>query len=316
MKRRPSIALGAGLLGLTAPFASAIVIPTVPIGSAGNAPDPSTGGLYGSVPYSYSIVRTEITNLQYPAFLNAVARTDTHNLYNSGMGQTQAYGGITATLVNGSRVYSAFAARAYWPVNFVSFWDAVRFANWMHNGQPTGAQDASTTEDGAYTLTPEAIASNSVTRSASATWVIPSEDEWYKAAYYHPAAEGGPSGDYWPYPTSTSSVSNALANYSFSGFAEPRSVGSYAPNHFNVLDMGGNVAEVCDTIITPITRGRWGGSFASSGASLRSDLRDIVLPGYEASVQGFRLALVPAPSSLALLAASAVVALRRRRTRA
>ncbi len=39
------------------------------------------------------------------------------------------------------------------PVNFVSFWDGLRFANWLHNGQPTGAQGNSTTEDGAYTLT-------------------------------------------------------------------------------------------------------------------------------------------------------------------
>ena len=36
------------------------------------------------------------------------------------------------------------------PVNYVSFWDAARFANWLHNGQPTGAQGAGTTEDGAY----------------------------------------------------------------------------------------------------------------------------------------------------------------------
>jgi hypothetical protein len=38
------------------------------------------------------------------------------------------------------------------PVNRVSFYDALRFANWRHNGEPTGEQDNTTTEDGALRL--------------------------------------------------------------------------------------------------------------------------------------------------------------------
>ena len=38
------------------------------------------------------------------------------------------------------------------PVVYVSFFDAMRFTNWLENGQPTGAQDASTTEDGVYAI--------------------------------------------------------------------------------------------------------------------------------------------------------------------
>ena len=38
------------------------------------------------------------------------------------------------------------------PVNYVSYWDSCRFANWLNNGQPTGPQGAGTTETGAYTL--------------------------------------------------------------------------------------------------------------------------------------------------------------------
>jgi hypothetical protein len=47
------------------------------------------------------------------------------------------------------------------PVNYVSFYDALRFANWLHNGQPTGAQGNATTEGGAYTIMPDGIAANS-----------------------------------------------------------------------------------------------------------------------------------------------------------
>ena len=33
------------------------------------------------------------------------------------------------------------------PVNEVGWGDAARFADWLHNGQPTGMQDLTTTED-------------------------------------------------------------------------------------------------------------------------------------------------------------------------
>jgi hypothetical protein len=60
------------------------------------------------------------------------------------------------------------------PVNFVSWYDCLRFANWLHNGQPTGAQDSTTTEDGAYDLS----LGSSVVRKAGATAFLTSEDEW------------------------------------------------------------------------------------------------------------------------------------------
>jgi hypothetical protein len=72
-------------------------------------------------------------------------------------------------------------------VDFVSFWNALRFANWLHNGQPRGLQDETTTEDGAYTLTPTGIVNNTITRNPGAVVFLPSENEWYKAAYYDPA---------------------------------------------------------------------------------------------------------------------------------
>ena len=78
----------------------------------------------------------------------------------------------------------------------VTFWDSVRFTNWLHNGQPTGAQGPSTTEDGAYTLTPAGIAANTIPRNPEATIFLPNEDEWYKAAYFDGTS-------YFDYPTGT-----------------------------------------------------------------------------------------------------------------
>ena len=41
---------------------------------------------------------------------------------------------------SGSYTYSVAADWANRPVNYVSWGDAARFANWLHNGQPTGAR--------------------------------------------------------------------------------------------------------------------------------------------------------------------------------
>ena len=48
-----------------------------------------------------------------------------------------------------------------------------------------------------------------ITRNAGATYFIPSENEWYKAAYYK---GGGTNAGYWTYPTqSNTAPSNVLS---------------------------------------------------------------------------------------------------------
>jgi len=59
------------------------------------------------------------------------------------------------------------------PVNFVGFWDACRFCNWLHNGKPTGGQNTTTTEDGAYDLTDsDKVTRDQVTRKDGARFFI------------------------------------------------------------------------------------------------------------------------------------------------
>jgi hypothetical protein len=198
------------LLALVATFAAdarAVTIPTVPVGNPGNVGEVQPQGTFGAVAYDYRIGTTEVTVGQYTDFLNAVAATDTYALYNTSMDTDFNIRGISRSGVSGSYTYSVIGSAAL-PVTYVSWGDAARFSNWLHNGQPTGAQNASTTEDGAYTLNgaTSQAALSAVTRKAGATWFIPNESEWYKAAYHQPAAQGGDADNYWAYPMKTNSV--------------------------------------------------------------------------------------------------------------
>jgi Sulfatase-modifying factor enzyme 1 len=197
--RVPLIRWGCLLSSLIASSASSVTLAWTLIGNPGNACDPQLDVCAGAVGYAYQIGTYEVTNAQYAEFLNAVAATDANTLYNTNMGSGLA-GGITRSGDPGSYSYAPIAGRENMPVNYVSFYDALRLANWLQNGQPTGAQGAGTTETGAYTITAQGIADNSITRNAGATIFLTSEDEWYKAAYYAPV-----STSYFNYPMGSDS---------------------------------------------------------------------------------------------------------------
>ena len=101
---------------------------------------------------------------------------------------------------SGSYSYSVAADWADRPVNYVSWGDAARFTNWLHNGQPSGAQGDGTTEDGAYDLNGATSDSElmAITRESDAAWLIPTENQWYKAAYHK---NDGVTANYWDYAT-------------------------------------------------------------------------------------------------------------------
>jgi formylglycine-generating enzyme required for sulfatase activity len=289
-----------------------VVIDTVTVGNSGN-PDDTHGDGYGGVDYTYNIGKYEVTAGQYTEFLNAVAATDTYGLYHTSM-DSSSYGcQITRNGSDGNYTYD-FSGRpsgteADWadrPVNYISWGDAARFSNWMHNGQPTGAQDLTTTEDGSYflngaTSNPELQA---ITREPNATWVIPSEDEWYKAAYHY---NDGVTGNYWDYPTESDTaptseappgtdMTNGSANYDYAiGAPYYRTeVGAYSAkpsdSPYATFDQGGNVWEWNEAVIGSY-RGLRGGSFVFNDNYLHAAYR--YYPAGGDSDIGFRVAEVP-----------------------
>jgi formylglycine-generating enzyme required for sulfatase activity len=272
---------------------------------AGNTSDPNT---YGAVAETFQIGKYEVTNAQYVAFLNAVAVTDTYGLFNPNM-ESNVVGGIRRTGADGSYRYTAKSAMCDKPVNYVNWFDAARFCNWLHNGMVSGAQDASTTEQGAYTLD-GATSGASITRNAGAKYHLPSEDEWYKAAYYEP---GGDTDDYWLYSTRSNSIPtegtvNAfgeitndvanIANYNrgadWNGLngnlTTVGSGGSGSASFYGAFDMVGNVFEWNEAVISDSFRGLRGGSWNPNEDVLRSSSRLNFDPDDEGLNIGFRVA--------------------------
>jgi sulfatase modifying factor 1 len=170
----------------------------------------------GSVAYNYYIGKYPITIREYCAFLNAVAsKTDKYNLYNVNMSLIQVSSGIRKSKNGNGFIYTAIGPNgkvSYGsnsiterPITNITIHSAIRFANWLTNGQPIGEQNNTTTEDGSYK-----IDINSETNIATITkkfdnakdmYYIPTENEWYKAAYYSPNYNNTNAPGYYLYAT-------------------------------------------------------------------------------------------------------------------
>lgn len=319
MKTLMCLSVLAVLALLPGAAAAEVIIDWVTVGDAGNAADTEvmTDGTtgYGRVDSVYWIGKYEVTNAQYAEFLNAVdpAGTNPYELYNFLMGGP-TFGGIefAPAAPKGSK-YSLRPGRGNRPIYYVSFWDGCRFANWLHNGQGSGD-----TETGAYTLGGVTYPPNeTVTRNPGARVFIPSEDEWYKAAYYK---GGGLDAGYWDYATQSDTPpitefppgGNNSGNYDYV-VKDLTNVGAYvdSPSPYGTFDQNGNLWEWNETIILGARRGRRGGSFHSGPPNdLHASFRYNSPGPLEAAPNiGFRVASIPEPSTVALLLVAAVLVL-------
>jgi formylglycine-generating enzyme len=284
----------------------------VPVGDPGNTAD-STG--YGAVSYPYSLGKYDVTVRQYSVFLNSVAATDTYGLWSIHMATDFPALGISRTGSSGTYAYTV-KGNGNMPIFSATWGSAARFANWLQNGQPTGGEGPGTTETGAYTLNgaTDGAALMAITRNLNATYFIPTEDEWYKAAYYK--ADGTNAG-YWLYPTqSNDPPSNVLsatgtnnANFSNPNFTDPTnlltSVGAFAASAgpYGTFDRGGDLKQWNETAVDSSSRGVRGESFNQVGSGdFQSSSRGSGDPRRNFQNVGFRVANVPEPAGVVLLA--------------
>lgn len=274
----------------------------VTVGNPGNPGNPGNNN-FGAVAYSYQISALETTNAQYTAFLNEADPTglNARLLYNVVMG-SDVNGGITNTGTSGA-VYAVKPGFANVPVNFVSWHSAARFVNWLTTG-------GTSTETGSYDL-----ANLGAGRLASAIYVLPSFDEYYKAAFYT-----GSGSTYTLYQTNSdttptaSGVGSASGNTAIYGGAAaappatgPIAVGSFAnsKSFFGLLDALGNVTEYTDNLNGTGTQATRVGGNWNMDSSLLASVNANAAPGFGPlntanSTTGFRVAMVPEPGAISL----------------
>jgi VCBS repeat-containing protein len=282
LKPRAATGMAALLIGMTGAYGA--TPPLVTVGDPGNASDAAG---YGAVGYIFRIGEREVTRSEYTEFLNAVAAADTYNLYNASMG-------IARTGSSGSYRYSTTDGSK--PVAYVNWYDALRYANWLHNGQPTGAQGPSTTEAGAYTFSAQFTVG---ARNAGARYFLPNENEWFKAAYY----QGGTDAFYWTYPTRSDtaplaappSADDNSANFNNVVSGGVTIVSSYAQTigYYGTHDQAGNLwewNESANDSVNDGSRGLRGGSYNDYPMLLESWYRDGDDPKLESDFIGFRIA--------------------------
>jgi hypothetical protein len=200
------------------PFSNAIypncaAAPPEPKVATTNLPDPCQE--IGSVPYEYGIGEGEVTVEQYVAFLNTVDPfgRNQNGLYSENESGTAwpRFGEIDySALSRAGRHYTAAAPE--WndkPYGFADFLRAARFDNSVANGKVLSR--ASSTSNGFNYVTYKVQLSRRTAtgmydmhkrapvRTKKSGFVIPSQNEWIKAAYYDP--KGGGTYSYWQYPT-------------------------------------------------------------------------------------------------------------------
>jgi sulfatase modifying factor 1 len=286
----------------------------VTIGDPGNAADftgsPSPAG---SVGYTYGIGKFEVSEDMITKF-NA-----------------------SQTLQITTR-YTLGAAKA---ASGISWNEAARFVNWLNTSTGNQAAYKFTTsgvnDDSASWTSGEAgYDVNNPYRNRLAMYVLPSYNEWYKAAYYDPNKSGGAG--YWDYATGSDSAPAAVSSGTGTGAngnneavygsqvfpADVNQAGGLSP--YGVMGLNGNVTEWHEDSVSlthgvsSSHRGLRGGSWFYKATEL--NIREFSVPTNSGNSYGFRVArlsssaVVPEPTSMVIFGLGALgMAYRARRKR-
>ena len=247
----------------------------VTIGNAGNAAD-TTG--YGAVGYTYQISATEVTIAEFQAATDA--GNGNENYWN-----------------DGTRTVGATA-----PATYVSLSEAMKYCNYITSGNiNNGAYQFS---GGVYQSTDR----SSAITTYGTVYALPTEDEWYKAAYFKPDASG-----YSLYANGTGTApSGTEANYSANGNYTEWTVGAGLQEQNGTYDMMGNVWEWMEDSGGVIRSG----SYFDSEIFLRSPHRySSYNPADENLSIGFRVVAIPEPATALSLVLGGLIITGYRRMR-
>jgi len=272
----------------------------VDVGNAGNTAD-DTG--YGAVDYNYQMGKNEVSE----------AMIEAYNTANAG-----------ALITLNSRGANS-------PATSVSWNESANFVNWLNVQQgyspayklsPAGGTNTNIL---LWSLGDAGYDASNPFRNSNAKYVLPSENEWYKAAYYDPNKSGGAG--YYDYATGSDTAPTAVANGTASGTAvyngqsgpaDITNAGGISP--YGTMAQNGNVSEWGESAFDESNNSAGesrvirGGGWNNNSGSLQSSAHNFsASPTLENNGIGFRVAAVPEPSGVSLLLIGAVGLLMKRK---
>jgi formylglycine-generating enzyme required for sulfatase activity len=268
-------------------------------GNAGNAANNTFFPGYGAVAYAYRIGKYEIpqkaiTKASFSGMANVTAGAFTNNQ----------------------------------PAANINWYEAAAFVNFLNtNSGKTAAYNLSWSEPAwsmALWSSEQAwtAGGTNLYRNKDAFYFLPSENEWYKAAYFNPSG-----GNYFDYPTGSDTAPTPVASGTNAGTAVYNSVASVPAivdsagglSPYGTMGQGGNVFEWSESAFdgsntrSSENRTILGGCAWNPAQDLSSSSRSSFDPSREDGIIGFRVASVPEPSTYALLALGAGVLMWARR---
>ena len=294
--------------------ANTFTIDFVTIGNAGNANDSGAGGgsyssPYGGVEYNYRMGALEISQDMIDKATN--------------LGMTNVTGG------------SWSADR---PAADLEWYEAAAFVNWLNTSEGYQAAYDLTWTGSAWSMSLWSTENRATTgvgsgtnayRHKDAVYFLPSEDEWYKAAFHK---NDGVTANYWDYATASNSAPDgidfdgdtsyqAVYNDGYNQGMPNTTTNVGLPSSYGIYGGAGNVFEWIEsandgTNDSPTERRNLRGSYWGFEVDkLRSSYRNDNLPTYAAGTVGLRVAsVIPEPTSaLLVLTGLGLMAARRRR---
>ena len=280
---------------------NAFTMEFVTIGNPNNAAD-TTGSPNpaGSVPYIYNLGKYEVSR-------DMITKANAAGSLGITLADMTSYGG------NGVNR----------PATGISWYEAARYVNWLNTSTGgTAAYKFSGSTFQLWSSTDAGYNASNKFRNSNAKFWLPSTDEWYKGAY------GSPNGTWYNYPTGTDSAPTAVASgilfntAVYGGQAGPADITNAGGlNAYGTTGQGGNVWEWNETAFdgTNDTAGEnrqlRGGSWLNLSFDLDASYRFDANPADGFVNEGFRVASVPEPSALSLLAIGlgGLAVLRRRK---
>jgi len=284
-------------LACIAKASSPINMDMVTVGNAGNAAD-TTRLQPGAVSYEYRIGKYEVTNAQYATFSNSVFATQsgTYANYTNGTKSVNLYAALNYS--NCGIAYDAtdgFIPREGQEnnaVNYISAYASALFCNWLGDGDIT---------TGAYNINladkEDMFYSGNINREAG--YVLPTDNEWYKAAYYN-----GDTETYSMYANGKDTITTEDANYN-NVIGAITDVDYGVASFYGTYGQTGNLNERNETLDGSFLRYRGGAYSTTDLIDISSDKYGNVNNSNTSRIIGFRVATldmnVPEPATYAAI---------------